>query len=251
MELPRVSSGVEGLDQALHGGYVRGRSVLAAGGPGTGKSILSWHFLYEGIKNGEPGVLLSLDQSEEMIRSDMSRFGWDVDSAISSHALTILSGSIRVVPQEPGYEYLVAFHQSFMQEQPLTIPRLANLVLRKTSEAKAKRIVIDGLGPLLELAGNSFEIRQLIYSFIRDLTADDVTIFLTHELRTIPGAVNDEMPFFISDGVIRLEMVYAQGDFIRTMRIVKMRGTDHIMRPIMFKITNKGILAFPDTRLPD
>ncbi len=246
-----MSSGIEGLDEALNGGYIRGRSVLVAGGPGTGKSIMSWHFLYDGIEKGESGILLSLDQSEDMIRSDMRRFGWDDETAVNSKLLTILAGSIRVVPQESGYEYLIAFDQSFLAEQPLTIPRLADMILRRAAESKAKRIVIDGLGPLLELAGNSFEIRQLIYAFIRDLTTDDTTVFLTHELRTIPGAVNDEMPFFISDGVIRLEMTYAQGDFIRTMRVVKMRGTDHVMRPIIFKITDKGIVAFPKTRLPD
>ena len=43
----RVSSGVKGLDDLLGGGYVEGRSTLLAGGPGTGKSILTWHFLFE------------------------------------------------------------------------------------------------------------------------------------------------------------------------------------------------------------
>ncbi len=249
--LSRVSSGIAGLDQALGGGFVKGRSVLVAGGPGTGKSILSWHFLFEGIKNNEPGILLSLDQRDDMIISDMERLGLDVRSALDAKALTILAGSMRVIPRDNGYEYLVAFNHPLLQEQPLTIPRLADMVLRRAAETKAKRIVVDGIGPLLELAGNSFEVRQLIYSFIRDLVSDDVTVLLTHELRTIPGAVNDEMPFFISDGVIRLEMVFAQGDFIRTLRIVKMRGVSHLMRPIMFKITSSGIQAFPDTRLPD
>ncbi|MHA1735726.1 MAG: RAD55 family ATPase [Candidatus Thorarchaeota archaeon] len=251
LEMERVSSGVTGLDEALGGGYVRGRSVLVAGGPGTGKSILSWHFLFDGISKGETGILLSLDQDEHMIRADMRQLGWDVDSAVNTEALTILCGTLRVIPRETGFEYLVAFNHPLFQEQPLTMGRLSQMVLKRAAETDAKRIVVDGIGPLLELAGNSFEIRQLIYGFIRDLSSRDATVLLTHELRTIPGAVNDEMPFFIADGVIRLDMLYTSGDYVRTMRIVKMRGVSHLMRPIMFKITSHGIAAFPETRLPE
>jgi KaiC/GvpD/RAD55 family RecA-like ATPase len=41
MPKERVSSEVVGLDELLGGGYVKGRSTLLAGGPGTGKSILT------------------------------------------------------------------------------------------------------------------------------------------------------------------------------------------------------------------
>ncbi|MCK5150200.1 MAG: ATPase, partial [Candidatus Thorarchaeota archaeon] len=37
MSKSRVSSGVEGFDQLLNGGFIEGRSMLLAGGPGTGK----------------------------------------------------------------------------------------------------------------------------------------------------------------------------------------------------------------------
>ena len=251
MDIARVSSGIPGLDEALGGGFEEGRSILVAGGPGTGKSILTWHFLFEGVRNGEPGLLLSLDQEEEMIRRDMARLGMEVEEAIRSGLLSLLCGALRVVPREAGYEYLIAFDHPLLQEQPLTIPRLGDLVTKRAADTGARRVVVDGLGPLLELAGSSFEIRQLVYSFIRRLASHGATVLLTHELRTIPGAVNDEMPFFIVDGVIRLDMVYKTGDYIRTMRIVKMRGSAHIMRPLMFKVTSDGIVVFPNTKIPD
>ena len=143
------------------------------------------------------------------------------------------------------------FDHPFLREQPFTIPRLAELVRNKATEINASRIVIDGLGPLLELAGNRFEIRQMVYSFIRELAKDDTTLLLTHELRSSPTAGNDEMPYFIADGVIHLNMIFSAGDFVRTMRVMKLRGTDHVMRPIMFKISDNGIEAFPDARLPE
>jgi KaiC/GvpD/RAD55 family RecA-like ATPase len=74
---------------------------------------------------------------------------------------------------------------------------------------------------------------------------------LTHELRANEAAVNDEMPYFICDGVVKFDTMYSSGDYIRTMRVVKMKGASHIMRKVMFKIGIEGIVAFPDARLPD
>ncbi len=247
----RISSGIPGLDKLLNGGYMKGRSILIAGGPGTGKSILTWHFLFDGIVNNETAVLLSLDQSSEVVLNDMANFGWDPTEAVEKKFLSILSGTLNLIPNEIGFEYMISFDHPLLREQPFTIPRLAELVRSRAQDINATRIVIDGLGPLLELAGNRFEIRQMVYSFVRELAKDENTLLLTHELRSSPTAGNDEMPYFIADGVIKLDMVYSSGDFVRTMRVVKLRGTSHIMRPIIFKISDNGIEAFPDTKLPE
>jgi KaiC/GvpD/RAD55 family RecA-like ATPase len=251
MPKERVSSGVSGLDELLGGGYVKGRSTLLAGGPGTGKSILTWHFLFDGVKKDENVILFSLDQTSEMIIEDMRDFGWDAKSPIESGSLTILSGTLKLVPKETSYEYVIGFDHPLLREQPFTVPRLAELVRKRAQEVKAKRIVIDGLGPLLELAANSSEIRQLVYGFIRDITDGNNTVLLTHELKANEAAANDEMPYFICDGVVKLDTMYSSGEYIRTMRVVKIRGAGHTMKKVMFKIGQDGIVVFPDARLPD
>jgi len=247
----RISSGIEGLDKLLNGGYIKGRSVLIAGGPGTGKSIISWHFIFDAIQQGENAVLLSLDESSDIIIEDMKSFGWNPESAIAEKKLTILSGTLRLVPTESGYDYLIAFEHPLFREKPFTVPRLADLVKQKALETNASHIVVDGLGPLLEFAGNRFEVRQMVYGFMRELISQESTVILTHELRTLAGAQNDEMPYFISDGVIKLDTVYATGDYIRTLRIVKLRGASHVMKPVMFRIQSEGVVVFPDARLPE
>jgi KaiC/GvpD/RAD55 family RecA-like ATPase len=89
-----------------------------------------------------------------MILEDMEDFGWVPKSAIESGGLTILSGTLKLVPTKTSYEYVIGFNHPLLKEQPFTVPRLAELVRKKATEAKAKRIVIDGLEPLLELAGD-------------------------------------------------------------------------------------------------
>ncbi|TFG29875.1 hypothetical protein EU527_15250 [Candidatus Thorarchaeota archaeon] len=251
MPKEHVSSGVKGLDELLSGGYVKGRSTLIAGGPGTGKSILTWHFLFDGINNGEKGILVSLDQTHDMIIEDMKDFGWNPTKAIESGDISILSGTLKLIPRDTSYEYVIGFNHPLLREQPFTVPRLAELIQKKALEVGAQRIVIDGLGPLLELVGQRSEIRQLVYGFIKDISDGMNTVILTHELRASESAQNDELPFFICDGVIKLETVHSSGDYVRSMRVVKMRGANHIMRPIMFKIGSEGIVAFPDARFPE
>ncbi len=103
MAKERISSGIQGLDQILNGGYIKGRSMLIAGGPGTGKSIIAWHFIFDAIDNGESAILLSLDEPSDLIIDDMKSFGWDPEKAISDGRLTILSGTLKLVPSGSGY----------------------------------------------------------------------------------------------------------------------------------------------------
>ena len=186
-----------------------------------------------------------------MIMDDMSDFGWNPKETIDSGDLTVLSGTLKIVPKESSYEYVIDFDHPMLREQPFTVPRLADIVRKKAGEVDAKRIVRDGIGPLLELAGDRSEIRQLVYGFIREIVDWESTILLTHELKASETPQNDEMPYFICDGVVTLNMLYTGWYYIRTVRVVKMRGANHVMRPVMFKIGAQGIVAFPDTRLPE
>ena len=53
MTIERLSTGIPALDELIEGGIPRGFTVLVAGNPGTGKTILTSHFLYEGLLKGE------------------------------------------------------------------------------------------------------------------------------------------------------------------------------------------------------
>ena len=74
MPLERISTGVTGLDTLIEGGIPRGFTVLVGGNPGTGKTILTSHFLYEGLTKGEPAVMFrsaSPRRSSMIILSDL------------------------------------------------------------------------------------------------------------------------------------------------------------------------------------
>ena len=48
--IPKVPTQIVGLDEILEGGLPRGRTSLACGGPGSGKTVLGLEFLCRGAR---------------------------------------------------------------------------------------------------------------------------------------------------------------------------------------------------------
>ena len=76
--LARVSSGIPGLDDVLHGGFVSGRHYLIRGPPGTGKTILGFHFLTAGSDDETP-LMINIEESTADVRANASTLGFDLD----------------------------------------------------------------------------------------------------------------------------------------------------------------------------
>jgi circadian clock protein KaiC len=74
----RLSTGIAGLDEVLHGGLLPHRSYLVRGTAGTGKTTVGLHFLAAGAANGEKSLLITLGTSAARIRLDAETFGFDL-----------------------------------------------------------------------------------------------------------------------------------------------------------------------------
>jgi KaiC/GvpD/RAD55 family RecA-like ATPase len=70
----RLSSGISNLDTLIEGGIPKGFTVLLAGNPGTGKTILASHFLYEGLTRRESCVYVSFSESKTQYYDNFERF---------------------------------------------------------------------------------------------------------------------------------------------------------------------------------
>lgn len=75
MTIERISTGISTLDALIEGGIPRGFTVLVAGNPGTGKTILTTQFLYEGLLKGESALYVSFSESKKQFYENFSRFG--------------------------------------------------------------------------------------------------------------------------------------------------------------------------------
>ena len=78
-ELPRISTGISGLDNILHGGLPKDRIYLVEGDPGTGKTTLAMQFVLSGIRKGGRALYISLSETEQELRAMGESHGWELD----------------------------------------------------------------------------------------------------------------------------------------------------------------------------
>src|SRR5512139_3417564 len=78
--IPKVPTGIQGLDAVLEGGLPLGRTTLVGGGPGSGKTVLALEFLYRGALAGESGLFVSFEERREALQANAAAIGWDLNS---------------------------------------------------------------------------------------------------------------------------------------------------------------------------
>src|SRR6266481_7515478 len=76
--MSRIRTGIQELDEMLHGGFMPGDAVMIAGSAGTGKTTLALQYLVNGVKHGEPGIYVTFEELPDQIYRDAKNFGWDL-----------------------------------------------------------------------------------------------------------------------------------------------------------------------------
>jgi len=226
IKVERIPSGIPGLDKLIGGGFVKGSVNLLSGSAGTGKTIFACQFILEGLRNGEPGVYLTLEQEKDEILKDISLFGWDTEFQ----------------------KYIRAGKLLLVSEFPSKIRDLQVKAVELIERIKAKRFVLDSLtvaemgwGEVKDLG----KIRREVFDFLKTLKRFGVTSLLISET---PEGEKSLSTFgfeeFVVDGIIVLHYLeYAAGGIPRSLIIRKMRRTKHATDIFPFEITSKGIVV--------
>lgn len=76
--IPKIATGIRGLDAVLKGGLPAGRTTLFNGGPGSGKTVLAMEFLYRGALSGAAGLFVSFEERVEDLRANAAAVGMDL-----------------------------------------------------------------------------------------------------------------------------------------------------------------------------
>jgi circadian clock protein KaiC len=89
-ELAKSPTGIQGLDEITHGGLPRGRPTLVCGSAGSGKTLLAASFLLNGVvQYGEPGVLMTFEETGEELASDLASLGYDLGKLTDEGKLVV------------------------------------------------------------------------------------------------------------------------------------------------------------------
>lgn len=87
--MENLSTGIEGLDMLMDGGYPKGKSILVTGPPGAGKTILALHFLHRSCKEGKKCIMILTRELTEDIISQSQNLNLDLKPFLKSGQLSI------------------------------------------------------------------------------------------------------------------------------------------------------------------
>ncbi|MBC7118157.1 MAG: ATPase, partial [Methanobacteriaceae archaeon] len=112
----RISSGIPGLDKLVGGGggsFAENTVTLVYGPPKVGKSVFSYQFAFEGLRNNEPCLYISTDYGLKDIERNIANFGWNLDEYIENESFYFIDAISTIagveVESKPNY-FLSSVH---------------------------------------------------------------------------------------------------------------------------------------------
>jgi circadian clock protein KaiC len=226
-----ASTGIEGLDDVLAGGFTRNRLFLVEGVPGSGKTTLALQFLSAGAAAGEAVLYVTLSETEEELRSVAASHGWQLDG-ITIRELTPSEAEL-----EPDAQNTM-FHPSEIELVATT-----KRVLDDVERLKPTRVIFDSLSELRLLAENPLRYRRQILALKQFFSHRQCTVLLLDDLT---ATNHDQQMRSIAHGVLLLEQLQPEyGSQRRRLSVLKYRGVRFRGGFHDYAIQTGGIQVFP------
>jgi len=226
MPQDRLSTGIPGFDEILHGGLIPGRAYLVRGQSGTGKTILGLHFLSSGAEAGEKSLYITLGESAEQIRTNAEALGFDLKDI----AFLDLSPTSQFFTEIQTYDI---FSPAEVEREPTT-----QRIIEQVEVLKPQRIFLDAMTQFRYLSPDAFQFRKQVLSFLRFLREQGATVLFTSE--GSEEAPDNDLQF-MSDGVIHLTFSSEE----RSVSVSKFRGSDFRSGDHSMRLTKTGMEVFP------
>ncbi|MGA2499941.1 MAG: ATPase domain-containing protein, partial [Tepidisphaeraceae bacterium] len=226
---PKVSSGLDGLDTMLDGGYRSTSCILISGVSGTGKTTMACMFVQAACRRGERVLYLSFEESKEAMVTAMLSAGIDLRPPLRSGKLLVQTA----LPESMGSDdHLIR-------------------ALRTIDTFKPDHLTIDAVSACVRMGSDqaAFDYLMRLVSIIKER---GITCVMTNQISGLTG-IDEELSGIgfssVVDAVIQLRFVETDREVTRQLLIVKSRGSAHSSRRVPFVITDRGI-EFPENPQP-
>lgn len=226
-----MKTGIEGLDILLGEGIPQGSQVLLAGGPGAGKTLLGFEFLYRNAKLGNKCVFFALEEDTPRIienaKAAFSEFK-DIDQLMQEKKLLINSEDLTKYMHDGTtgqYEF----------------GKIVSEIEYVITESGASVMVLDSMAFLNVFIAETLVYRRSVISLINNLRRLGVTSLFTFEIEKPDRRELTFMPeFFLFDGIISMYQTGEEARRMLAMEVIKLRGSKHSFVTAPYEITPRG-----------
>ena len=232
-QLLKAPTGIRGLDEITRGGLPQGRSTLVTGGTGTGKTLLGLQFLVAGAReHGEPGVLVTFEESAEKVTANVASLGFDLDRLQRDGMLIIMAFPVEAAEIVETGEFDFG---------PLSL--VLDDAIRRIG---ARRVVLDSIEVLFGAFKAQAIVRAELGRLFGWLEGREVTAIVTGE-RADDALTRHGIEEYVSDCVIVLDHRVHEGVATRRLQVIKYRGSTHETNEYPFLISARGFEVLPVT----
>lgn len=216
----RVTSGAPAIDAMCGGGLFRGAVVLASGATGTGKTLLTSHFVAGAKDIGEKTLLLAYEENHDQILRNARAWGFDFASMERDGSLVI----------EANYPEAMSLQKHLVRVKELI------------EEHDPQRIAVDSLSAL-ERGGSERSFREFVMTLTSIVKARNATAIYTNSTPSLTGgtSITETHISTLTDSIIMLRYVEMYGEMRRGLTVLKMRGSGHDKLIREFTIDGTGL----------
>jgi circadian clock protein KaiC len=226
--LAKMPSGIEGFDEITVGGLPRRGTTLLMGGPGSGKTVFALQMLVSGaMHHGTPGIFVAFEEHARRVSANAETFGWNM----------------RHLEKEHLYFVDACMRPEVVKAGEFDLTGLLAALEAKAREMGAQLIVFDAIDVLLSLLDDpAAECREL-YRLHEWLANNEFTGILTTKVEENNPATAQRYGFmpFMAECAVLLSQRGADRGAVRTMRVLKYRGSPHALNEVPFVIGPAGL----------
>ena len=202
----RVSSGNSKLDAMCGGGIFRDSIILVSGATGTGKTLMVTEFIAGGVSTGERCLLLAFEESREQLYRNAK--GWGVDYQQMEE-----SGQLKIISAYP--------ENATLEDHLATIKT-------QIERFKPDRLALDSISAL-ERITSAKGFREFVIGIASFVKGHQLAALFTATTPDLIGgkSVTDAHISTLTDSIVLLRYVEAEGQIRRAITVLKMRGSMH------------------------
>jgi circadian clock protein KaiC len=217
----RASSGIQGLDRVLNGGFIEGASYIVQGRPGAGKTILSNQIAFAHAAGGGNVLYVTLlSETHERLFQALS---------------TLDFFDAEKLGQEIIY---VSVFQTLRDEG---LGAVVNLLRSETRRHNATLLVFDGLLNARDRADTDLDVK----TFVAEVQDQAAFVGCTVLLLTSTRLEDNSPEHTMVDGVIDLRVDLVGVRTVRQLQVRKSRGSAAFGGLHQYEITRAGVTVYP------